>query len=215
MSSRPPRFRVLRQRPRGSSRATTATGSRTSCATLSARGRARLDRLRRPPNEGRRRRRGLVGLGVRVSPPRQRPRRDARGTRPARRPRRSRRRAQSALCAGAPTCAASPRPRSPRRPSPTPSSSSSPCPSRVSARSSPHFPGDAPLLSLTKGLDPATGERLSTLVRGRPVAVLSGPNIADEIAPRPSRSRCRRERRSRARRPAPARGPLGDLPRRT
>ena len=44
------------------------------------------------------------------------------------------------------------------------------------------LPGDAPILSLTKGLDPATGERLSTLVGGRPVAVLSGPNIADEIA---------------------------------
>ena len=43
------------------------------------------------------------------------------------------------------------------------------------------LPGDAPLLSLTKGLDPSTGERLSTLVRGRPVAVLSGPNIAEEI----------------------------------
>ncbi len=41
--------------------------------------------------------------------------------------------------------------------------------------------GDAPILSLTKGLDPATGERLSTLVRGRSVAVLSGPNIAEEI----------------------------------
>jgi glycerol-3-phosphate dehydrogenase (NAD(P)+) len=41
--------------------------------------------------------------------------------------------------------------------------------------------GKAPVLSLTKGLDPATGERLSTLVRGRPVAVLSGPNIAEEI----------------------------------
>jgi glycerol-3-phosphate dehydrogenase (NAD(P)+) len=41
--------------------------------------------------------------------------------------------------------------------------------------------GSAPVLSLTKGLDPATGERLSTLVRGRPVAVLSGPNIAEEI----------------------------------
>ena len=36
--------------------------------------------------------------------------------------------------------------------------------------------------SLTKGLDPATGERLSTLVRDRPVAVLSGPNMAEEIA---------------------------------
>ncbi len=44
------------------------------------------------------------------------------------------------------------------------------------------LPGDAPVLSLTKGLDPASGERLSTLVRGRPVAVLSGPNIAEEIA---------------------------------
>jgi glycerol-3-phosphate dehydrogenase (NAD(P)+) len=43
------------------------------------------------------------------------------------------------------------------------------------------LPGTAPVLSLTKGLDPATGERLSTLVRDRPVAVLSGPNIAEEI----------------------------------
>lgn len=44
------------------------------------------------------------------------------------------------------------------------------------------LPGRAPVLSLTKGLDPATGDRLSTLVRDRPVAVLSGPNIAEEIA---------------------------------
>jgi len=44
------------------------------------------------------------------------------------------------------------------------------------------LPGTAPILSLTKGLDPASEERLSTLVEGRPVAVLSGPNIADEIA---------------------------------
>jgi glycerol-3-phosphate dehydrogenase (NAD(P)+) len=42
--------------------------------------------------------------------------------------------------------------------------------------------GDTPILSLTKGLDPASGERLSTLVRRRPVAVLTGPNIADEIS---------------------------------
>jgi glycerol-3-phosphate dehydrogenase (NAD(P)+) len=54
-------------------------------------------------------------------------------------------------------------------------------PSRVFGDVVSALPGDAPLLSLTKGLDPATGERLSTLVRGRPVAVLSGPNIADEI----------------------------------
>ena len=44
------------------------------------------------------------------------------------------------------------------------------------------LPGSAPVLSLTKGLDPATGERLSTTVHGRPVAVLSGPNMAEEIA---------------------------------
>jgi glycerol-3-phosphate dehydrogenase (NAD(P)+) len=44
------------------------------------------------------------------------------------------------------------------------------------------LPGRAPILGLTKGLDPATGNRLSTLVTDRPVAVLSGPNIADEIA---------------------------------
>jgi len=44
------------------------------------------------------------------------------------------------------------------------------------------LPGAAPVLSLVKGLDPDTGERLSTRVHGRPVAVLSGPNIAEEIA---------------------------------
>ena len=45
-----------------------------------------------------------------------------------------------------------------------------------------HIRGDAPVLSLVKGLDPETGERLSTLVRDRPVAVLSGPNMAEEVA---------------------------------
>ena len=44
------------------------------------------------------------------------------------------------------------------------------------------LPGSSPLLSLTKGLDPHTGDRLSTLVEGRSVAVLSGPNMAEEIA---------------------------------
>ena len=43
------------------------------------------------------------------------------------------------------------------------------------------LPGRAPILSLTKGLDPSTGDRLSTLLRDRPVAVLSGPNLADEV----------------------------------
>src|SRR5215471_13461655 len=44
------------------------------------------------------------------------------------------------------------------------------------------LPGAAPVLSLVKGLDPKTGERLSTRVSGRSVAVLSGPNMAEEIA---------------------------------
>jgi glycerol-3-phosphate dehydrogenase (NAD(P)+) len=54
-------------------------------------------------------------------------------------------------------------------------------PSRVFGDVVAALPGEAPVLSLTKGLDPATGERLSTLVSGRPVVVLSGPNIAEEI----------------------------------
>lgn len=44
------------------------------------------------------------------------------------------------------------------------------------------LPAGGPVLSLTKGLDPATGNRLSTLVRDRPVAVLSGPNMAEEVS---------------------------------
>jgi glycerol-3-phosphate dehydrogenase (NAD(P)+) len=44
------------------------------------------------------------------------------------------------------------------------------------------LPGACPVLSLTKGLDPPTGRRLSTLVEGRSVACLSGPNFAAEIA---------------------------------
>ena len=55
-------------------------------------------------------------------------------------------------------------------------------PSRSFAAVVDTLPGTAPVLSLTKGLDPGTGKRLSTLVRGRPVAVLSGPNMAEEVA---------------------------------
>jgi glycerol-3-phosphate dehydrogenase (NAD(P)+) len=54
-------------------------------------------------------------------------------------------------------------------------------PSRSFAEVVDSLPGDAPVLSLTKGLDPETGERLSTRVDGRPFAVLSGPNFAEEI----------------------------------
>jgi glycerol-3-phosphate dehydrogenase (NAD(P)+) len=44
------------------------------------------------------------------------------------------------------------------------------------------LPGTSPVLILTKGLDPDSGRLLSTLVVGRPVAVLSGPNMAEEVA---------------------------------
>jgi glycerol-3-phosphate dehydrogenase (NAD(P)+) len=44
------------------------------------------------------------------------------------------------------------------------------------------LPGSAPRLILTKGLDPASGGRLSEVVTNAPVAVLSGPNHAEEIS---------------------------------
>ena len=55
-------------------------------------------------------------------------------------------------------------------------------PSRAFREVADSLPGDAPVLSLTKGLDPENGSRLSTVFRDRPVAVLSGPNHAEEIA---------------------------------
>jgi glycerol-3-phosphate dehydrogenase (NAD(P)+) len=55
-------------------------------------------------------------------------------------------------------------------------------PSRAFAEVVAALPGRCPVLILTKGLDPATGRRLSELVQERPVAVLSGPNHAEEIA---------------------------------
>jgi glycerol-3-phosphate dehydrogenase (NAD(P)+) len=55
-------------------------------------------------------------------------------------------------------------------------------PSQTFAAVAAALPGSSPVLSLAKGLDPASGERLSTRVRGRPVAVLSGPNMAEEVA---------------------------------
>jgi glycerol-3-phosphate dehydrogenase (NAD(P)+) len=54
-------------------------------------------------------------------------------------------------------------------------------PSSAFAAVAAELPGSAPVLSLTKGLDPATGKRLSTRVEMRPVAVLSGPNMAEEV----------------------------------
>jgi glycerol-3-phosphate dehydrogenase (NAD(P)+) len=55
-------------------------------------------------------------------------------------------------------------------------------PSRVFGEVVGELPGPAPVLTLTKGLDPATGNLLHTLVGARPVAVLSGPTFAEEIA---------------------------------
>ena len=54
-------------------------------------------------------------------------------------------------------------------------------PSRVFREVAEGLPGSAPRLILTKGLDPATGRRLSEVVGDMPVAVLSGPNHAEEI----------------------------------
>jgi glycerol-3-phosphate dehydrogenase (NAD(P)+) len=54
-------------------------------------------------------------------------------------------------------------------------------PSHAFASVARELPGAAPVLSLTKGLDPASGGRLSQLVEGRGFAVLSGPNFAEEI----------------------------------
>jgi glycerol-3-phosphate dehydrogenase (NAD(P)+) len=55
-------------------------------------------------------------------------------------------------------------------------------PSRVFHEVVSSLPGDAPILILTKGLDPETGKRLSQVVEAREAVVLSGPNHAEEIA---------------------------------
>jgi glycerol-3-phosphate dehydrogenase (NAD(P)+) len=54
-------------------------------------------------------------------------------------------------------------------------------PSRVFREVTEALPGAAPILILTKGLDPGTGNRLSQVVTGREALVLSGPNHAEEI----------------------------------
>jgi len=55
-------------------------------------------------------------------------------------------------------------------------------PSRAFAEVARELPGAAPVLSLTKGLDPQSCGRLSKLVERRGFAVLSGPNFAEEVA---------------------------------
>jgi glycerol-3-phosphate dehydrogenase (NAD(P)+) len=54
-------------------------------------------------------------------------------------------------------------------------------PSRVFREVTASLPGSAPILILTKGLDPETGRRLSEVVDARKTVVLSGPNHAEEI----------------------------------
>jgi len=54
-------------------------------------------------------------------------------------------------------------------------------PSRVFREVTASLPGVAPMVILTKGLDPASGRRLSQVVEGREALVLSGPNHAEEI----------------------------------
>jgi glycerol-3-phosphate dehydrogenase (NAD(P)+) len=54
-------------------------------------------------------------------------------------------------------------------------------PSRVFREVTEALPGTAPILILTKGLDPGSGKRLSQVVTGRDALALSGPNHAEEI----------------------------------
>jgi glycerol-3-phosphate dehydrogenase (NAD(P)+) len=54
-------------------------------------------------------------------------------------------------------------------------------PSRVFGEVAASLPGAAPVLILTKGLDPKSGRRLSEVVEDRGAVVLSGPNHAEEI----------------------------------
>ena len=77
------------------------------------------------------------------------------------------------------------------------------------------LPGEAPILSLAKGLDPKTGQTLSTRVRGRSVAVLSGPNMAEEIAAGLPTAAVIASEDGYLARAAPARAQLDALPHRT
>lgn len=56
----------------------------------------------------------------------------------------------------------------------------------VAARFATALPADCPIIVATKGLDPVTGRplpaRVSALLPGRPVALLSGPSFAAEVA---------------------------------
>ena len=86
-------------------------------------------------------------------------------------------------------------------------------PSRAFREVTASLPGDAPVIILTKGLDPETGKRLSQVVEGREALVLSGPNHAEEIAQGlPAAAVLASDERG-ARHRAPARDPLAPLSR--
>ena len=167
VQDRPPRFRFFVNDPGLDDARLRLLGRERAARALRARGRARC----RSTSCGARERRvvvgcGVVGDGVRAAARRPRPRRRrSPAATPSRRRRSPRPGATRATCR-TPTSRASTRPRSPTRRSRTPTSSSSPCRATRSPTVVAALPGDAPVLSLTKGLDPATGERLSTLVRG-------------------------------------------------
>ena len=201
---------------RASSRATTATGSRTELRErFELEGVPVVDRLRAAVVMdvvvvgG-----GLVGHGVRAPARRPRPRRSrSPAATPRRRARSARPGATRATCRDVDLSRdrrdddrrGAGRGRRARR--------RSRCRAARSARSSRRCPGAAPVLSLTKGLDPATGERLSTLVARPPGRRALGPEHrrGDRAGP-PARGRDR-ERGRRARAAAPGGDQLAALPR--
>jgi glycerol-3-phosphate dehydrogenase (NAD(P)+) len=56
----------------------------------------------------------------------------------------------------------------------------------IARRIAGHIPAGKPLLSAAKGLEPDSGKRMSEIIGealpGQPIAVLSGPNLANEVA---------------------------------
>ena len=137
-----------------------------------------------------------MGDGVRARPAPPRARGHARLPRPRAGARDRRDGPQPALPDRRPTCAASPRPTIAEAPIADAELVVVAVPSAVFGAVVDSLPGDAPILSLTKGLDPATGERLSTLVRGRPVRRALRPEHRRGDRRRPARRGGDLERRT-------------------
>ena len=195
-----------RQRPAPRHARLRLLGREPAPRALRARGRARHDRLREARRERRRRRRRVVGDGVRPSAPpiaattSRSPRairsRRARSRETGRNPRYLR---------DADLSGSRRRPSTQRR-SRTPSSIVLAVPEpRLRATSPRRCPATAPVLSLTKGLDPATGERLSTRVDEPAGRGAVRPEHGRRGRRRPAVRDGDRERGQRPRRAAPAR----------